>query len=144
MVMHNTWLTVSILFGGAFFAGVSTVTDFILPPPVRPGIVVHSLTFEATKEGPFINQHRTVEAQNAIFAKWTAYVLLDGEPVCEGSGTWDYASGERDVPIPFDDWVGVPGCYDSLEIGVTYQAAAEYKWGDGESALQTSTGFMKE
>lgn len=129
--------------GVVLFMAVDTGVTIIAPPPVEPRIVVHSLAYTFDDDRPFIAQHRTVEAENAITAVWSARITEDGKTVCRGSGNWDYSSGDQVARISFDKWVGEKGCYDKLVVGTVYQASAEYKWGDGKSTRQTTIGFTK-
>ena len=127
--------------GAAVFNLVGDLTA--PPPPEEPKIIVHSLKYSVVNGEPTVTQHRTVTAENAILARWEAKVLQSGEIVCEGSGVWEYASGEQTATLEFDRWVGEEGCFAKLKPGVKYQLAAEYKWGDGKKASQTSLGFTK-
>ena len=104
--------------------GVWELVGSIMPPP--PAIVVNSLEYDAG----FIIQDRRVNADGKFTAAWTAAIVRadTGEPVCEGSGVWDYASGEKVVRISVPEWTGDPDCR-SLPAG-HYYPFATYQGGE--------------
>ena len=143
MVMQYTGSIILLAFGGATFAGVSQMVDTIFPPV---GIKIHEIKYSPS-DSPDIMQDRTVTAENKLTASFETIVYSSkfGElsKVCEGSGYWDYTSGRVTVSIPFDEWVGSDGCFDSLEDGVRHVACAEWRWSDGDRAEMCTIGFMK-
>lgn len=139
-MIYSQWLLGVPFITTVGVAGLQVLTSMIVPPS---GIVINSLTFTNAPQ-PTIIQDRHIKAKNKILAQWTASIVLDGDEVCHGSGSWNYPAGDVAVPIEFDRWVGDKGCWNSLPVNVTLQACAKYEWGDGENAEACSFGFMKE
>ena len=123
-----------------FLAAMKFVGSLVDP---GSGIAVNSLTF-VNAPAPAIVQDRMVYAKTALYAGWEAVLAVDGKPICEGAGSWSYPAGHKSPIILIDDWVDDKGCWERLPVGVTIQACAKYKWGDGERTEACTLGFKKE
>ena len=138
---HTTaTIVMTAVFAGAFqLLGVATEPE--------PYITVESLDFASSPAGPEIIQTRTVTAQDALVAQWTAKIITNDEggevTLCEGAGSFKYATGTKSPAIPLNEWVGQEGCWESLPYFLPVQAEAVYEWGDGKSTEQTSLLFRR-
>ena len=112
--------TTHALFGGGMFAiGFAAVSAFM---PEEPFLTVHSI--EMTADG-IVTPIRTINHDPNI-ADWAVTVVGMGEgaPSCgtapgpeEHQGWSRYAPGQIVDPMPLDEWVGDPGCWDRLTPG---------------------------
>ena len=129
--------TVQTTIGTAVLGpALAVAAGIFLPEP--PAITVHSLTYE----NGIVHQERTIIADAPAFhADWSARVQdQDGVTVCEGNGSWAYATGYAVFDIPIDDWVGDPGCLDRLSANHQYRLIAAWNWGDNQTS-QVSEPF---
>lgn len=133
------WLTVCT--GFMVILGTDFVRDF--GSAQRARIEIAELTFDLADTRPMILQDRSVTGRRPVWAVWKARVRSEkGAVVCAGEGYWPYATGRRVAPIPFDSWVGDPGCWQALRPGI-YQACALYFVADNEPEEECTLGFRK-
>ena len=126
---------------GIVVAALSGVLNVVLPAP--PPITINSLAFD----GVNVQQDRTVRANSdagIFWAQWAADVVNaeTGTPVphCQGSGSWNYKSGQRVVTMDLAQWTGNAACLrDALLPGV-YRLQATWHWG-GEQTSAVSQPF---
>jgi hypothetical protein len=134
--------TVMTVIMSAFLKTAGVVTD------TPSYIEVHSLEYSMDDGVPYITQNRTAQVDGPVLiGKWEAwaYVIVGMEliEVCSGSGGDDYESGFVENKMPFDYWVGEPGCFaNKIPHGSKVRLKAKHTWGEGSYREKWSERFI--